>query len=259
MSESGRIWLIGGTSESAAIAREFLKLGVPFVVTVAAPEAARLYPPETQVRVGRLRFSQCEKFLRAEGTIAIVDASHPFAAGVSEMAIGAARMASLPYLRFERPAVALNGSERGINLANFNSLLAGNYLSGQRVLLTVGCRILPSFQPWQARSTLFARVLPRPESLDVALASGFTSDRLIALRPPVPLELELELCRAWAISLLVTKASGTAGGEAIARQAAAALEIPLVTIARPAVAYPQQTDAIATVVAFSRQAVVSSS
>jgi precorrin-6A/cobalt-precorrin-6A reductase len=53
--------------------------------------------------------------------------------------------------------------------------------------------------------------------------------------------LEKALWQQWDISLVVTKASGAAGGEAIKRQVAAELGIPLIVIARPVVEYPQQT------------------
>ena len=50
--------------------------------------------------------------------------------------------------------------------------------------------------------------------------------------------METALWQQWRISLVVTKASGTAGGEDIKRQVAAKLGIPLIVIARPQIAYP---------------------
>jgi precorrin-6A/cobalt-precorrin-6A reductase len=95
-------------------------------------------------------------------------------------------------------------------------------------------------------------VLPNRESLQTAYNSGFTSDRIMALRPPLTAELEMALWRQWDISTVVTKASGKAGGEDIKQQVVAQLKIPLIIIARPQILYPQQTDSINKLVDFCR-------
>ena len=134
-------------------------------------------------------------------------------------------------------------------------MLSGDYLTQQRVLLTIGCKALPQFQSWQSKATLYARVLPKIASLEMAIAAGFNSDRLIAIRPPIDAGMETALWQQWRISLVVTKASGTAGGEDIKRQVATKLGIPLIVIARPQIAYPLQTSQLQAVLAFCRQAI----
>jgi precorrin-6A/cobalt-precorrin-6A reductase len=114
----------------------------------------------------------------------------------------------------------------------------------------VGYKILPRFKQWQTQAVLFARILPSMESLKVALDSGFTSDRLIAIRPPISLDLEKALWQKWNISLVVSKASGQAGGEEIKQKVAELLGIRLIVIARPKVDYPQQTNDLNDVLKF---------
>ncbi|MBD0344655.1 MAG: precorrin-6A reductase, partial [Coleofasciculus sp. Co-bin14] len=144
-----------------------------------------------------------------------------------------------------------------ISLDSFETLLASEYLDQQRVLLTVGYKALPLFRSWQNRSTLFARILPSVTSLEAAIAAGFTSDRIIALRPPITAELEKALWRHWDISLVVTKASGVAGGEDTKRSVAAELGISLVIIARPCVKYPQHTSDFSVALQFCQRYVAS--
>ncbi|WP_036479394.1 cobalt-precorrin-6A reductase [Myxosarcina sp. GI1] len=254
------IWSIGGTSESAAIAEAIASIvtdnvRLPLIITVVSPTARSLYPSNFKVVSGRMDGAAMTDFCRREGVIAVVDASHPYAVEVSRQAIATAKNLNLPYLRYERKAIATTDDNNSLitRLNSFESLLAGRYLNNQRVLLTIGCKALPLFKNWHDRATLFARILPKPESLDIALKSSFTSDRLICLRPPLGLELETALWRQWNISLVVTKASGTAGGEDIKSQAAAELKIPLIVIDRPKVNYPQQTNSINEVVAFCRR------
>lgn len=249
------LWLIGGTSESVALAGAITSLGLPCFVTVTTEAAQALYPktPLLKVQVGRLNIEQLNQFLQQQQIAAILDASHPYAVEISQMATRVAAQGKIPYLRFERPVVdPQSDPSRVIRLDSFEALLAGDYLKEQRVLLTVGYKALTLFQGWQDRSTLFARILPAVTSLEAAIAAGFTSDRIIAIRPPVSVELEKSLWRHWEISLVVTKASGVAGGEEIKRSVADELGIPLVVIARPMVDYPQQTSDFSVALEFCR-------
>lgn len=257
-----RLWLIGGTTESAALAEALVSFNLPCTVTVTTQAAEALYPETAmlRVRVGRLDAEKLEQFLHEQRIAAIVDASHPYAVEISKMAIRAATARQIPYLRFERPAVgACVENSQVISLDSFETLLAGDYLQQQRVILTVGYKALGQFRNWQDRSTLFARILPALTSLEAALAAGFSADRIIALRPPVTAELEKALWRHWNISLVVTKASGSAGGEDIKRTVATELGIPLVVIARPVVDYPQQTSDFSVALEFCRTHVGSES
>ncbi|MFP4101321.1 precorrin-6A/cobalt-precorrin-6A reductase [Coleofasciculus sp.] len=288
-----RLWLIGGTSESVQLAEAIASVDLPCLVTVTTAAAKSLYPqtPNLQIQVGRLNGKQIEQLCQQQQITAILDASHPYAVEISRIAISTAQGFQIPYLRFERPRVegdgdrcrdapwrvstvkagfehrlsstakpnSLNPPLRAnnqpavITLDSFETLVAGDYLNQQRVLLTIGYKVLSLFQDWQARSTLFARILPAVTSLEAAIAAGFSRDRIIALRPPVPFELEMALWRHWDISLVVTKASGVAGGEATKRQVAAQLGIPLIVIDRPVVTYPQQTSDVAVALEFCQR------
>jgi precorrin-6A/cobalt-precorrin-6A reductase len=248
-----QIWIIGGTSESVMIAQAIAADNFACIVTVATADAVKLYPvlPNLRIRVGQLNEFQIHEFLQGEKIIAIVDASHPYAIAISQTVIQIAQRLHVPYLRYER--VALLPNKNITELENFETLLTGNYLTHQRVLLTIGYKILPKFKVWQAQATLFARILPSVESIQVALESGFSSDRLIALRPPISMDLEKALWQQWNISLVVSKASGQAGGEEIKQRVSQLLGIPLIVIARPKVDYHHQTNNLNEVLRFCYQ------
>jgi precorrin-6A/cobalt-precorrin-6A reductase len=246
-------WVIGGTSESVVLVQAIAEKNFSCMVTVTTADAVKLYPvlPNLRIRVGQLKEFQIHEFIQQEKIIAIVDASHPYAIAISETVIKIAQSLQIPYLRYERAALSLN--KNITELENFETLLAGNYLTNQRVLLTVGYKILPRFKIWQSQAVLFARILPSLESLKVALEAGFTSDRLIAIRPPISMDLEKALWQKWNISLVVSKASGQAGGEEIKQRVSQLLGIPLIVIARPKIDYPQQTNNLNEVLRFCYQ------
>jgi precorrin-6A/cobalt-precorrin-6A reductase len=253
----GKVWLIGGTSDSVAIAKIFTTEKRPFVVSVTTQTAELLYPGKVQIAVGCFDQQLMQSFCQEENIKAIIDASHPYAVEVSRQAIAVSSKLNIPYLRYERsnyqPSTSIAANNSVIELESFQALLTGEYLHQQRVLLTVGCKVLSQFQPWQTQATLYARILPKIESLKTALAAGFTSDRLIAIRPPISLAMETALWQQWGITLVVTKASGSAGGEDIKRQVAANLNIPLIIIARPPIVYPQQTSSLQALLAFVKK------
>ncbi len=249
-----RIWLIGGTQESAEIAGAIAQLGWPFTVTVTTETARQLYPLSGQITVwvGVLNAATLDSFLQTEQIGAILDASHPYAVEISQRAIAAAQQYHIPYLRYERPPASPQPFSNG-RIQTFDTVedvLTRQILIGQRVLLTIGYRSLPQFQPWHPRTTLFARILPSPVALSTALRCGFTPDRLIAMRPPVSVELETALWQQWQISTVVTKASGHAGGETVKREVAATLGVTLVVLRRPPMQYPQQTHELDVVLQF---------
>ncbi|MFM2315462.1 MAG: hypothetical protein RLZZ04_4740 [Cyanobacteriota bacterium] len=253
-----KIWLIGGTGDSATIANLLRESAIPLVVTVTTTTAQGLYVDAATVFVGCMDATQMAYFCQHHQIKGVIDASHPYATEVSRQAIAVVTKLNIPYLRYERtlyqPPDVIQQDSKILKLDSFEHLLAGDYLTAQRVLLTVGCKALPQFQPWHQRATLFARILPKVKSLEMAITSGFTGDRLIAIRPPISLATETALWQQWDISLVVTKASGQAGGEDTKRQVAATLDIPLIIISRPPMTYPQQTFDLADVLPFCKLA-----
>jgi precorrin-6A/cobalt-precorrin-6A reductase len=265
---SGRIWLIGGTSESVQLAAAIASANLPCTITVTTEVARTLYPdsPMLRVWVGRLFAAPIGQFLQAHQIVAVLDASHPYAVEISRLAIAACTQFNLPYLRYERPELGSRSSVVGsrkeefpttaakvLRLDSFETLISGDYLLGQRVLLTVGYKVLPLFRPWHEKATLFTRILPSMVSLEAALAAGFTPDRIIALRPPISADLETALWRFWNISMVVTKASGSPGGEDVKQAVASELGVTLITIDRPLVNYPAQTSDLGEAIAFCQQ------
>ena len=239
------IWLIGGTSESVIIAQLIAQNKLNFIVSVTTDNACHLYESlaSCQIFVGKLTGKMIIDFINKHHISAIVDCSHPFATEISRSVIAMSKSLNLPYLRFDRPEVNITASDSLVTwVSSLESLITDNSpLEGKRVLLTIGAKYLPLFQNYQSSAFLYTRILPYPDSLNLAYQGGFTCDRIIALRPPISKDLETALWKSWQIEIVVTKAAGKAGGEDIKYQVAQALNIPLIIIARPQVNYPQMT------------------
>ena len=239
------IWLIGGTSESRAIAQRLTQQGLPWLVTVVSPTAARLYQGlPGQVKPGALDLAGMQSLIRQHSLRAIVDASHPFATEISQRAMAT----GLPYLRFERQAIPLEPPAESV--PDLDTLLQPTYLENSRVLLTLGIKALHQFQPWQQRTRFWARILPTAKAQ--AIQVGFAPEQLICDRSPTDALAEQALWQKLGVDTVVTKASGGPGGVPIKLAAAQALGVRLLVIARPALAYPQQTHDLDEIVKFCR-------
>ncbi len=248
-----QIWLIGGTSESADLARQLSAQGVPYIVTVTTPVAAALYPDTAQIRVGKLTADAIQAFAIQQRVQCILDASHPFACEISQQAIALSQRQAIAYMRYERPTQTVNAQQPDgliTVVESLESLIASDLLRHQRVLFTIGYRHLARFAALRQTSKLFVRVLPSAEAIAGAIAAGFASSEIIALRPPISLALEKALWQQWQISQVVAKASGQPGGEAIKQQVAQQLGVGLILIQRPAIAYPNQTSTLSVAIKF---------
>ncbi|MEL7050899.1 MAG: cobalt-precorrin-6A reductase [Cyanobacteria bacterium J06588_5] len=269
----GRIWLIGGTRESSELAYRLSARAVPYVVTVTTDAARALYPQATQVHVGQLADAAARQFVRRWQIRGILDASHPFASEVSRLAIALAQTEAIAYLRYERTDMSPDANiasasptdssqvipSQVIQIDAIQDLVTSDTLqqsslarvsSVQRILFTIGYRALPTVRPLRQTAQLFARVLPSAEAVSGAIAAGFSSQEIMAIRPPVSAELEAALWRQWKITHIVAKASGAAGGEGVKRAIAAELGVVLILIRRPRLIYPNQTNSISAATEF---------
>ncbi len=236
----GMIWLIGGTSDSRAIAQRLSKAGIPWVATVTRPSAAQLYAQlPGAVVVGSLTTGTVPPFLEQWRIQGIVDASHPFAVHISQLAIAQAQAFGIPYLRFERPDDVDWQSPWVERIHTIQDIFQSHYLSQKRVFSTLGLKALPHFVPWLGSSQIWARILP--QSLAEALSIGFPLSQLILEKLPVDPVSERQLWLALKLDYVLTKASGIAGGILLKQQLAQELGIRLLVVARPQLAYPKLT------------------
>lgn len=230
-----RILLLSGTSEGPPLAWALLEAGFEVRATVTRAEAREnLFGPllrDVLVEVRGFTAESLTDFLARGEADLVLDATHPFAVRITRLAHAVCLRLGVPYVRYERPdwqpppGIQLVGS-----FAEAAELLPS---LGGRVLLTIGVKQLKHFVPLQNRLYLMARILPSPLSLEQALATGFTPERLLCLRPPFTREFNRAILQEHQIEVLVTKASGREGGVEEKVQAAEDVGVKVVMIRRP--------------------------
>lgn len=221
-----RVLVLGGTAEGVAVARRLSDAGVEVITSLAGRLAASPDPPG-RVRVGGFGGpAGLMDFLSAEGITRVIDATHPFAATISRHAVLACRRLGLPLERVVRPEWAAHPGDRWHWADDLAMAARMAPRLGRRILLTVGAGGVAAFTRSGGPFYLVRLIEPPPR---LALPRY----EVVLGRGPFTVAGELALMRAYAIDLVITKASGGVATEAKII-AARRLGIPVLMIRRPA-------------------------
>jgi len=217
-----RVLLLGGTGEARALAK-ILHPGIEVISSLAGrvPDPAL---PVGPVRVGGFGgVDGLRRWLQREAVDAVVDATHPFAAVMTAHAAQACGDLQLPHLLLARPPW-----EPGSALVVDSDTQAAEAVAQQgysRVFLTTGRSGVGAFAG--SRAWFLIRVVTEPERAMLP-----PRHQLVLSRGPYSFDAEIALLREHRIGALVSKNSG--GDMTRAKlDAAAALDLPVILVARP--------------------------
>lgn len=222
-----RVLILGGTGDAARLAaRAAVLTGVEVITSMAG----RVRQPTTTA--GRMRIggfggaAGLIDYLRDQRIDLLIDATHPFAAQISQHAASAAQTCGLPHLMLVRPPWEAEAGDHWMavdSIATAAAVLPG---VAQRVFLTIGRQELAAFAALQDLWFLMRMIdPPLPET---PMPPGL----LVLERGPFTLEDERQLLTTHAIEAIVSKNSG---GDATYAKLIAARErgLPVVMIQRP--------------------------
>lgn len=224
------VLLFGGTGEGRELAEWMLAQNIPCLVCVATEYGETLLPAGVEAHVGRMEQGEMEALMASRPFAWVVDATHPYAAAVSENIRRAAEGAGLPLLRLVRQSDGEDACYKAGNMAGAAELLDG--LPGN-VLLTTGSKELDAFARPGLVERCYPRVLPMVDSLERCLRLGFPPKNIICMQGPFSKELNVALLRQYRIKTLVTKDTGGYGGFQEKAQAAREVGAHLLVVERP--------------------------
>ncbi len=236
---TSQILVLAGTRDGRDLVAALAAGGWQVLASAVTPYGAELLrtaAPGLAVREGRLDQATLEELLRSGPVRGLLDATHPFAVEVSRLARETAQNCGIPYLRWERPPVALPASPLVHVVSGWPEAaekLAA--LGARRVFLAVGVKPLPAIidHPALTGCRFTVRVLPVSESLEACRRLGLSPGQIVACQGPGTAKLNEALLEACGAEAFVVKESGGEGGTAEKVCAALNLNIPVVVVSRP--------------------------
>lgn len=223
-----KILILGGTSHARLLAERIAREARFEGLLSFAGRTASLQRPEVPHRVGGFGgVDGLSELVRTHGFNALIDATHPFAARMSESAVRAAAIVGVPLLRIEDPAWGRVAGDRWHEVSNMAAAAAGLGAERRRVLLTIGRQEVDAFRAAPQHAYLVRAIDPFPLPLPDA--------QLLLARGPFALTDERRLLEREAIDVIVSKNAGTPATYA---KIAAARELgrPVIMVQRPELA-----------------------
>jgi precorrin-6A/cobalt-precorrin-6A reductase len=221
-----RVLILGGTGEGAQLAARLSERVDLTVISSLAGRVSEPKLPKGQVRVGGFGgLDGLASYLVNEEIKVVVDATHPFAAKISQNAELACSRTVLPFIALLRPAWRKLAGDRWYEVPDFES--AAEFVDKKmgRVFLSIGRQELGSFSECSNAWFLIRAIEEPTESLP-------PHRRVLLRRGPFEFNEELQLLRDHSINCLVSKNSG--GLATYTKiEAARSLDIPVVMIDRP--------------------------
>ena len=238
-----RTILFAGTTEGHQMIKAFAKHQRPLLVCVATEYGKTLIEEDCnltddsiiEIRAGRLDWIEMETLLRMENPIEVLDATHPYAKIVSEQLRTLSDQYHLKYTRIIREQRDLSKKNSCLIVVENMEAAAQKvkHISGP-ILLTTGSKEIGTFcAHFESTDSIYARVLPSTESIDLCLKAGLKQQNIIGMQGPFTVEMNRALIKNYHICGMITKESGAAGGFDEKYQACMAENIPFIVIARP--------------------------
>lgn len=222
------VLILGGTSEAAAL-DQLLAEKAPEIRAVIslAGHTSDPRPLSLPVRIGGFGgIAGLRDYLVREGVVAVVDATHPFAAVMPFHAQAACKAEGVPLLAIRRHPWTPQQGDRWRSVPDIDAAVAALGEEPRRVFLTIGRLELPTFEAAPQHDYLVRVIEPIAEDLSLPHL------KVLQQRGPFEAEAEEALMRREGVEIVVSKNSGgsaTSGKLVAARR----LGLPVVMVERP--------------------------
>jgi precorrin-6A/cobalt-precorrin-6A reductase len=231
-----KLFVMAGTEDGRLLAEALKNRGHEVLVSTLTTYGADLAIEQgLPARSGAMDAEILASLLQTGSFAALVDATHPYALRVKEMAQTVCDELKVPYLRWQRLPLEL---EEHPLIQWVEDIFAAAHRAaslGERIMLTTGSNSLSDWisQPCLNDKSLFVRVLPTSQVLKRCETLGFKPNQIIAAQGPFSQEWDEAMFKQLNIEVVVAKESGKVGGTLEKVQACLALNIPLILLRRP--------------------------
>ncbi len=247
------IFVAAGTRDGRELAGLLLSNGYPVTASVVSRYGSELLSryPGMKINDKPLDERGLSEYIEKYDIKVFVDASHPYAANVSQNAMNACKKARVPYIRYERPATPINCKNLSV-VENYEQAAEKAAGLGKTIFLTTGSRNIQQFicSPCLSGHRIVARILPTAAVIEEVTSLGLSPKDIVALQGPFSREFNREMFRQYGADVIITKNSGSIGGTDTKFSAADDLDLPVILVDKPAIKYENLAVDFETVIEF---------
>lgn len=221
-----RLLLLAGSGEARVLSQAFAAMdGVEVIASLAGATRAPA-SLEIATRIGGFGGeAKQEEYLRNKVIEAVVDATHPFAARISQRTAAICARLNIPYLQVLRPEWVPTAADHWVMIDD-EAEAAAHIPVGATVFLATGRQTLDRFSNLEGRH-LICRQIDPPDR-----AFPFKNGEYLIGKPPFSEQDERELFERLGVDWLVVKNAG--GAASFTKlEAARKLGLPVAMIRRP--------------------------
>ena len=229
-----RICIFAGTTEGRKLVKFLSEQKVLLTACVATEYGETLIPPAVNLTVSAKRLTRDEMvdLFEKNKSDLVIDATHPYAAEVTENIAYASDSTNTEYVRVLR-----DNSKMSADTVFVSDIAeAVEYLNTKdgNIFLTTGSKELSKYMCIRDFSErVYARVLPVQSSLDACADAGLKPSHIIAMQGPFSEQINIAMLESVSAKYLVTKDGGDAGGFDEKLKAAQKTGVQMIVIGRP--------------------------
>lgn len=235
-----RIFLLGGTKDSINIIEHVKSSYDAHILTTTTTEYGARLADEggSDDTIARpLLKDEIIEIIQNEGYDVLIDATHPFAAHITQTSASIAHELDMPYIRFERPSTDLTDIDTShIHYVNSfdeaGKLISEEYNEGN-ILHFAGANTMEEILKYVSVERFYPRILKVQSSIEKCEKLGVNSGHIIAMKGAASLDENIELIEKYDAKVMITKESGDIGGVVEKIQAANEKSVAVIMIQRP--------------------------
>ena len=235
-----RILLLGGTQDSTNIIEHVKNNYDAYILTTTTTEYGAKLAKESgsdEVIARPLPKDELTGIIKKENIDLLIDATHPFAAHITQTSVSIANELKMPFIRFERPITNLENIDTShIHYVNSfdeaGKLIENEFIEGN-VLHFAGANTMEEILKHVSVDRFYPRILKVESSIEKCEMLGVDPSHIIPMNGAASLDENLELIERYDASVMITKESGEIGGVVERIQAANEKDIAVIMIQRP--------------------------
>jgi len=246
-----KILLLGGTKDSINIIEHVKENYDAFILTTTTTEYGAKLAIEggSDDTIARpLLKDEIIEIIKDGNFDILIDATHPFAAHITQTSASIASELKIPYIRFERPTTNLENIDTSHmhyadSFDEAGKLIADEFNEGN-VLHFAGANTMEDVLKHVPAERFYPRILKVEKSLEKCEKLAINPDHIIPMTGAATKQENIDLIEKYDASVMITKESGEIGGVIEKIQAANEKDIAIIMIRRPKIEMLNKDDIV---------------